>query len=325
MDSEFAPKISAPPYYRLIPHMGSESAQFIIDNLLRFSFKRMSFSNDVIHELRKRIATVDHNLGQLSTDIRITRQDCDEVRAEWLEVPQSRLDRVFLYLHGGAFCFRIPRIQSSMIARWCRTSGARALMPVYRLAPEHPYPAASDDCLAAYRWLLNNGVPARNIVICGDSAGGNLSLVTLLRARAEGLPLPVAAILLSPATDFSLSGRSAAVNEASDPMFSVAMLRWFGEMYLSEPELHLTPLVSPLTADFTGLPPMLFQVGSNEMLLDDSTRAAAKAYGSGIDVQLDVFDGMPHVFQGIGQLPESKLADKYVAEFLETRAGWGRV
>ena len=108
-------------------------------------------------------------------------------------------------------------------------------------------------------------------------------------------------------------------------MFSVAMLRWFGEMYLSEPELHLTPLVSPLTGDFTGLPPMLFQVGSNEMLLDDSTRAAAKAYGSGVDVQLDVFDGMPHVFQGIAQLPESRLADKYVAEFLEARAGWGRL
>ena len=325
MDSEFAPKISAPPYYRLIPHMGSESAQFIIDNLLRFSFKRMSFSNDFIHELRKRIATVDHNLGQPAANVRITRQDCDEVRAEWLEVPQSRLDRVFLYLHGGAFCFRIPRTQSAMIARWCRTSGARALMPVYRLAPELPYPAASHACLAAYRWLLNNGHPAGNIVICGDSAGGNLALVTLMRARAEGLPLPVAAILLSPATDFSLSGRSAAVNEASDPMFSVAMLRWFGEMYLSEPELHMTPLVSPLTGDFTGLPPMLFQVGSNEMLLDDSTRAAAKAHGSGVDVQLDVFDGMPHVFQAIGQLPESKLADKYVAEFLEKRAGWGRV
>ena len=325
MDSEFAPRISAPPYYRLIPHMGSESAQFIIDNLLRFSFKRMSFSNDVIHELRKRIAMVDHYLGQPAANVRITRQDCDEVRAEWLEVPQSRLDRVFLYLHGGAFCFRVPRMQSAMMARWCRTSGARALMPVYRLAPEHPYPAASDDCLAAYRWLLHNGVPARNIVICGDSAGGNLALVTLMRARAEGLPLPIAAILLSPVTDFSLSGPSAAVNQTSDPMFSTAMLRWFGEMYLSEPELHLTPLVSPLTGDFTALPPMLFQVGSNEMLLDDSTRAAAKAHGSDVDVQLDVFDGMPHVFQAIGQLPESKLADKYVAEFLETRAGWGRV
>ena len=116
MESEFAPKISAPPYYRLVPHMGSESAQFIIDNLLRFSFKRMSFSNDVIHELRKRIAMVDHNLGQSAAKARITRQDCDEVRAEWLEVPQSRLDRVFLYLHGGAFCFRIPRTQSAMIA-----------------------------------------------------------------------------------------------------------------------------------------------------------------------------------------------------------------
>ena len=324
MDSEFAARIAAPPYYRVIPHMGRESAQFIIDNLLRFSFKRFSLTSDAIHDMRKRIALVDHNLGKLSDDARISRQVCDEVRAEWLEVPQSRLDRVFLYLHGGAFCFRMPRIQSAMIARWCRQSGARALMPVYRLAPEHPYPAASDDCLASYRWLLNHGVPAQNVVICGDSAGGNLALVTLMRARDEGLPLPAAAIFLSLATDFSLSGRSAAVNQASDPMFSVPMLRWFGEMYLSEPELLLTPLVSPLTGNFAGLPPMLFQVGSNEILLDDSTRAAAKAHGSGVDVQLDVFDGMPHIFQAIAQLPESKVADKHVAEFLEAKAGWTR-
>ena len=157
MDSEFVARIAAPPYYRVIPHLGRESAQFIIDHLLRFSFKRLGYTNDAIHDMRKRIALVDHNLGQLGDDIRISRQSCDEVRAEWLEVPQSRLDRVFLYLHGGAFCFRIPRIQSAMIARWCRQSGARALMPLYRLAPEHPYPAAPDDCLAAYRWLLNHG------------------------------------------------------------------------------------------------------------------------------------------------------------------------
>ena len=325
MDSEFVARIIAPPYYRVIPHMGRESAQFIIDHLLRFSFKRLAITNDAIHDMRKRIALVDHNLGQLGNDIRIFRQVCDELRAEWLEVPQSRPDRVFLYLHGGAFCFRMPRIQSAMVARWCRQSGARALMPVYRLAPEHPYPAAADDCLATYRWLLNQGVAAENIVIGGDSAGGNLTLVTLMRARTEGLPLPAAAMMLSPATDFSLSGRSATVNEASDPMFSAAMLRWFGEMYLGEPELYLTPFVSPLTGDFTGLPPLLFQVGSNEMLLDDSTRAAAKAHGSGVDVQLDVFDGMPHIFQAFGQLPESKMADRRIARFLEAKASWTRV
>ena len=324
MDSEFAARIAAPPYYHVIPHIGRDSAQYIIDNLLRFSFKRHSLAEDAIHDMRKRIALVDHNLGQLGSDIRIVRQVCDEVRAEWLEVPQSRPDRVFLYLHGGAFCFRMPRIQSAMVARWCRQSGARALMPLYRLAPEHPYPAAADDCLATYRWLLNQGVAAESIVIGGDSAGGNLTLVTLMRARAEGLPLPAAALMLSPATDFSLSGRSATVNEASDPMFSVAMLRWFGEMYLGEPELLLTPFVSPLTGDFTGLPPLLFQVGSNEMLLDDSTRAAAKAHGSGVDVQLDVFDGMPHIFQAFGQLPESKMADRRIAKFLEAKAGWTR-
>ena len=106
------------------------------------------------------------------------------------------------------------------------------------------------------------------------------------------------------------------------PMFSVPMLRWFGDMYLAEPELLLTPFVSPLTGDFTGLPPLLFQVGSNEMLLDDSTRAAAKAHAAAVDVQVDVFEGMPHVFQGIAKLPESKVADKYVAEFLRAKAGW---
>ena len=325
MDSEFAPRIMAPAYLRVVPRIGSESAQFIIDNVLRFSLKRLAFNNDVVHELRKRIALVDHNFGQVADDIRVTRHNCDEVRAEWLEVPQSRLDRVLLYLHGGAFCFRLPRMQTGLIGRWCRRAGARALMPAYRLAPEHPYPAASDDCLTAYRWLLNSGVPAHNVVICGDSAGGNLALVTLMRARDAGLPLPAAAVLLSPSTDFSLSGRSATVNEKSDPMFTTPLLRWFGEMYLSEPELHLTPLVSPLTGDFSELPPLLFQVGGNEMLLDDSTRAAAKANGTGVDVRLEIFDGMPHVFQVIGQLPESKLADKYVGEFLADKAGWGRI
>ena len=217
MDSEFAARIAAPPYYHVIPHIGRDSAQYIIDNLLRFSFKRHSLAEDAIHDMRKRIALVDHNLGQLGSDIRISRQVCDEVRAEWLEVPQSRPDRVFLYLHGGAFCFRMPRIQSAMVARWCRQSGARTLMPVYRLAPEHPFPAAADDCLATYRWLLNQGVAAENIVIGGDSAGGNLTLVTLMRARAEGLPLPAAALMLSPATDFSLSGRSATVQRGERP------------------------------------------------------------------------------------------------------------
>lgn len=313
---------AAPDYFNYVPRVGRQSTQFILDQVLRFSFKGVNMDLDGLYALRQRIVSVDKRIGRRAADMRITQQMCDDIPAEWLDVPQSRKDRVFLYLNGGAFCMRIPRIQSAMVARWCRKIGARALMPRYRLAPEHPYPAGPDDCLASYRWLLSHGVPAKNIVICGDSAGGNLTLVTLMRARDAGLPLPAAGVMLSPAMDFSMSGRSAMVNESNDPMFTLPLLRWFGEMYLTEPELYLDPSLSPLTGDFAGLPPLLFQVGTNEMLLDDSTRSAAKANAAGVPVRLEVFEGMPHVFQCMPGLAESRRADKNVAEFLAKHAGW---
>lgn len=325
MDRAFGAVLTLPDYYRVIPRVGSQSTQFILDQVLRFSFKNVQHDASGLYTMRQRVLAVDKRFGRRAADMRITRQMCEDIPAEWLDVPQSRKDRVFLYFNGGAFCMRIPRIQSAMIARWCRKLGARALMPHYRLAPEHPYPAAPDDCLAAYRWLLNHGVPADNIVMCGDSAGGNLTLVTLMRAREAGLPMPAAAVMLSPATDFSASGRSAVVNESVDPMFSLPLLRWFGEMYLTEPELHLHPTLSPLTGDFDGLPPLLFQAGSNEMLLDDSTRAAAKAHAAGVPVRLEVFEGMPHVFQCLPALAESRRADKNLVEFLTSYIGWKSV
>lgn len=322
MDRAFGEALALPDYYRVIPRVGRQSTQFLIDQILRLSFKNLQMDNAGLYAMRQRVLMVDKRFGRRSADMRVVRQMCDDVPAEWLDLPQSRKDRVFLYFNGGAFCLRIPRMQSAMIARWCRKLGARALMPHYRLAPEHPYPAAPDDCLAAYRWVLNHGVAPENIVVCGDSAGGNLTLVTLMRARDAGLPLPAAAVMLSPATDFSASGRSAVVNEDIDPMFNIQLLRWFGEMYLSEPELHLHPTLSPLTGEFEGLPPLLFQVGTNEMLLDDSTRAAAKAHAAGVPVVLEVYEGMPHVFQAMPGLAESRRADRHVADFLGKYAGW---
>lgn len=325
MGFSFAAPHAAPDYYRYVPSLSGQSAQFLVDQILRFSLKTMRMDRNGVYAMRQRVAAVDARLGRLPRDTELSEQWCDDVPGHWLKVRGSRDERVLLYFNGGAFCMRIPRMQAALIARWCRASQARALIPHYRLAPEHPYPAGPDDCLAAYRWLLSHGVPAANIVVCGDSAGGNLTLVTLMRARDAGLPLPAAAIMLSPALDFSLSGRSAIINADTDPMFSAPLLRWFGEMYLTEPDLHLDPTLSPLTGDFKGLPPLLFQVGSNEMLLDDSTRAAAKAHASGVTVFLDVFEGMPHVFQYISQLAESKRADKLVAQFLEKYAGWKRL
>ena len=325
MGFSFAAPHVAPEYFRFIPPLSHASAQFVVDQILRLSLKTIRLDTHGIRGVRQRIAAVDARLGRIARDVTRTEQLCDDVQAHWIEVPASRRDRVLLYFNGGGFSLRMPKLQTAMVTRWCRLLQARALMPDYRLAPEHPFPAAPDDCLASYRWLLGHGVPAKHIVICGDSAGGNLTLVTLMRAREAGLPMPAAAVMLSPALDFSMSGRSAVVNEAHDPMFSLALLRWLGEMYLTEPDLHLSPALSPITGDFRDLPPLLFQVGSNEMLLDDSTRAAAKAHASGVPVQIDVFDGMPHVFQYIAQLAETKRADKNVAAFLAKQAGWKRI
>ncbi len=322
MGDSFAPVSVQPPYFRLFERQGNQAFHALVDSLMRLTFKRLQPGNLNIDTVRRGAAAMDARLGRTDTDVTVTRQMCDHVPVEWLDVPQSRPDRIFLYFHGGAFTLRLPKLQTAMVARWCRALGARALMPRYRLAPEHPFPAGTDDCLAVYRWLLDHCGNASQIVIAGDSAGGNLSLVTLLRARDAELPLPSAAVALSPAVDFSASGRSAVVNEAADPLFTLPMLRWLGELYLTEPDLYLSPHVSPLIGDFTGLPPLLFQVGGSEMLLDDSTRAAAKAHAAGVRVQLDVFDGMPHVFQAIPQLAESAIADASLFSFLSQHAGW---
>src|SRR5262249_48112380 len=157
------------------------------------------------------------------------------------------------------------------VSLWCRALKARALMVDYRLAPEHPYPAAIDDCHAAYYGLLEQGIEAKNIVVAGDSAGGNLALATLQRIRAEGKPLPSCAVLLSPFLDFTLSGKSALGNARHDPIFTLAFAIGIRGFY-AQPGQHVNPEVSPLFGGFAGLPPMLFQVGSSEMLLDDSTR-----------------------------------------------------
>ncbi len=325
MNLAFGERLDAPGYYHYVEHIGSKGSQFIADQILSLSFKGVKLDEEGLFAMRQRIVSVDRQLGRRGSDAQLAPQEFDDVQADWLYVPQSRQDRVILYLNGGGFCLRLPHIQSAMVARWCRMLNARAFIPHYRLAPEHPYPAAPDDCLAAYRWLLSQGIPASSIVICGDSAGGNLTLVTLMRARDAGLPMPAAAFMLSPGADFSASGRSHVVNEMSDVMFSLPVLRWFASMYLTEPDLHLHPTVSPLTGDFTGLPPLLFQAGTGEMLLDDSTRSAAKAHAAGVTVRLQVFEGMPHVFQYLSLFPETQLADRHLAEFLATYAGWGPV
>jgi acetyl esterase/lipase len=259
-------------------------------------------------------------------DASFTAVDAGGVPAEWVLAPGADPSRRLLYIHGGAFIMGSPRSHRTLTSQFSALTGGAVLAIDYRLMPEHRRRAGIEDCRSAYRWMLDHGpmgdAPALAVFVAGDSAGGNLTLVTLQRARDAGLPMPAAAVCLSPAVDFSLSGRSVVVNEEADPVFTVKLLRWFGELYLSEPELYMTPGVSPLVGDFTGLPPLLFQVGTKEMLLDDSTRAAAKAHAAGVSVQLDVFDRMPHVFQALPQYAETRIADANLFEFLARHAGW---
>lgn len=271
--------------------------------------------------VRRQIAKLERHAPHQLPGIKRVQVDCDGTPAEWL-VPQThRENRVLLYIHGGAFVASSPNIYANMVAPWCQSLQSRALMVNYRLSPEHPFPAASDDCLTAYRWLLEQGFEPKDIVIAGDSAGGNLVMSTLLRLKDEHLAMPACAVLLSPFLDLTLSGRSALTNARRDPIFTQAFAMDIRHYY-APPELYSDPRVSPLLGDFRGLPPLLFQVGSTEMIRDDSVRAATQASQHGIPVQLDVWEALPHVFQTIDALPQAKVAAERIARFVIQHAGW---
>jgi epsilon-lactone hydrolase len=247
---------------------------------------------------------------------------CDGVAAEWISVPESRVDRTLLYLHGGSFAFRFPNTHAAFAGRLCRLLGARALLPDYRLAPEHPYPAAPDDCHVAYRWLLARGCAPGNLVLVGDSAGGNLTLVTLHRARQASEPQPACAVLLSPAVDCTFDSHSMVDNQDLDPMFSLGDLLVLRRHYVPSPLLYTHPEVSPLFADFEGFAPLLLQAGSDEMLRDEAVRTAHKAHAAGVDVELELWPDTPHGFQVLPFLPESARALNHIAAFVAARTGW---
>lgn len=310
-----------PDYVRRVSSPGGSWRRFWLHLMLRLSVKRMPALDVNITQLRAQQAVMDAKMAFAEPDMLRTPVDCAGVPSEWVSVPGARDERVLYYLHGGAFMFRFPAVHAGMVARWCRRLNARALMPDYRLAPEHRFPAGLDDCVAGYRWLLEQGVDPGTIVIAGDSAGGNLGLATLHRLKAEGLALPSCAVLLSPVVDFTLGSRSLITNVKRDPMFTLPGTLAMRSIY-ADPECYLDPFVSPLFGDFTGFPPLLFQAGGLEMLLDESIRAGARAHAAGVKVEVEVWEHMAHVFQAMHTLPQSGVAIEHVARFLAEHAGW---
>lgn len=228
--------------------------------------------------------------------------------------------RAILYLHGGAYVTGSPASHRGLMSHLARAASATVYAPDYRLAPEHPYPAALEDALNCYRSLLRQDYPADSIFISGDSAGGGLALMTAIAIRDQGLPLPAGLLLLSPWTDLRVCSDTVRDNAAIDPMLSPDWGRWAGRLFAGGLPLD-SPQISPLFADLTGLPPMLIQVASDEILLDDSRQLAKKAEADGVTAELQVYEGLWHVFQlHTRLLAESMQAITRIAAFVQARS-----
>jgi epsilon-lactone hydrolase len=243
-----------------------------------------------------------------------TEADCP-VPATWVVPVEAAEDTVMLYIHGGGYVIGSARTHRALISRISSAVGCRALAIDYRLAPEHPFPAGLDDAVAAYRWLLARGYEPGNIVIAGDSAGGGLTLATLLALRDAGEELPAAAVLMSPWTDIENDGASMKYNAGSEPFISAKLGNKWAGMYCAGADPR-TPLISPVRADLDGLPPMLLQIGTYDILLDDarSFRAAARAYDA--PLEYEEWEGMFHVWHIVAPLvPESRRAIRRIGEF----------
>jgi len=248
----------------------------------------------------------------LPDDASVEEITIEQINADWVSVPESDENRVVLYLHGGGYVIGSNVGYREFASRMARTTRARVLLLNYRLAPENPFPAAVDDAVMAYRWLLSQGFAADRIMIAGDSAGGGLAVATLVALRDAGESLPACATCFSPWVDLTGSGDSAKPGAVDDPMVSADGLEDMSRSYAGD-DLR-NPLASPLYADLSSLPPMLVFVGTREILLNDATRIVDNAQAAGVDTALNVGEGLIHVWQ-LFPVPESAESLAQVGEF----------
>jgi monoterpene epsilon-lactone hydrolase len=254
-----------------------------------------------------------------SFDVRVTRTQAPEPRGEWVVAPAAG-SRTILYLHGGGYVCCSPKTHRPIVAALARGTPAQVFAPDYRLAPEHPYPAALDDAERAYEWLLSQGIPSKAIAVAGDSAGGGLTLALLMRLRDKGTALPACAVLFSPWTDLVGTGASMHANDGKCAMFRPENVAAFAACYAPAAAWH-DASVSPLYGRHDGLPPLHFQVGSDELLRDDAVRVHERVRSSGGSSELVMSDGVFHVWQMLdGLVPEAGEALARAGKFVRTWA-----
>ncbi len=253
----------------------------------------------------------------LPPDIKSEKVNAGGIEAEWISAPNAAADHAVLYVHGGGYVIGSINTHRDLMGRIARASGARVLGINYRLAPEHPFPAAVDDSVAAYRWMLAQGLKPNRIAVAGDSAGGGLAVATLVAIRDAKLPIPGAGVCLSPWVDMEGIGKSMESKAAIDPVVQREGLLGMAAAYLGGQNPR-SPLAAPLYADLKGLPPLLIQVGEAETLLDDSTRLADRAKTAGVSATLEVWPEMIHVWQMFASfLPEGQQAVDGIGGFLK--------
>jgi monoterpene epsilon-lactone hydrolase len=298
--------------------MPSQAMQDVIDALTDQQKASASQAPPTLEQRRATFAPAGR-LHPVPDDVLVTEVNAGGVPAHWLAAPGTSAGRVLLFLHGGGYELGSLRSDGELAARLGRASGMRVLFPEYRLAPEDPFPAAIDDVLAAWRWLrTSQGLSATSVAVAGGSAGGGLAVALLVALRDAGEALPAAAALMSPTVDLTSSGASMTERADQDPISTPAMLRQFAAGYLGG-AAPKTPLASPLFASLSGLPPLLVLVGTADLLLSDSERLAEAAAKAGIDVTLEVGEGLPHVYPIMLGTPEAAEATRQIGKFLPAR------
>ena len=293
----------------------------LIELLLRWQVKGKFKKDPDVKLLRPIMKQLEPRVSKLPGDIKAEPLTLGGVPGEKLTAAEPREEAAFLYIHGGGFVGGSPLTHRPLTRRLAQEIGIPVYAIDYRLAPEHPYPAGLDDCVAAYKALLEKGIAPSAILVGGDSAGGNLTLALALRLKAEGLPMPAGLVCLSPVTDMTGSGKSHTANTKSDALFVGEMIESLGPTYCPGCD-EKDPFLSPLFGDVTGLPPTFFQVGEKEMLRDDSTRMADALQMAGVETTIEVWPKVWHVWQvNADMLPEAREAIAHIVAFARRRLG----
>lgn len=308
-----------------VPSFRSRMFVFMLKNrhLFQGKLKRTNKidENTSILKLREDVEKGAGFLGKLPTDFRLEEFKIGSLNAEWMRPKNSLKDKVILYFHGGGLVVGSIKAHRGIVAKFVKGTGINALVFDYSLAPEHPFPAGLNDSIATYNYLLDNDFKSSNIVFIGDSGGGNLVFATLLALKEKKLPLPVAALALSPWTDLTNSGESWQTNAKVDTICWKEAQTVFSNYYVGEND-PTSPLISPLFGDLSGLPPIHIYVGGHETMLSDSTRFAEKAKAAGVDVTLIIGEGLFHCYPACAPLfPEAKQAMKEICEFVKLNLG----